>query len=182
MTLELGKAFGAPVMLNANVRDGSLRGSAADPGLPVLIYEAGEALRFDEFSIRAGLRGILNVMRAIGMLPPSKGRNPARRSEPVLASYTRWVRSPTSGIVGQMATLGNTVSKGQRLATIGDPLGVEEEILVAPFDGIIIGRSNLPLTYEGEALFNIAAFDDVEQAENLVEEYSAEYQPEPHDS
>jgi len=34
------------------------------------------------------------------------------------------------------------------------------------------------LAYEGEALFNIAAFKDVTIAENLVEEFAAEYEPE----
>jgi len=177
-TLELAKAFGAPVVLNANIRDGSLRGCAAELGMPILIYEAGEALRFDEVSIRAGLRGIMNIMRFIGMLPPAKKSRSSRISEPLLARYTRWIRSPASGIVSGKARLGSSVARGQPLATISDPLGVEEEIMTAPFDGIIIGRSNLPLAYEGEALFNIAAFKDVTIAENLVEEFAAEYEPE----
>ena len=61
----------------------------------MLIYEAGEALRFDEISIRAGLRGILNVMRHIGMLPALKIAKPC---DAVCAS-TSWVRAPDSGIV-----------------------------------------------------------------------------------
>ena len=27
--------------------------------------------------------------------------------------------------------------------------------MIAPFDGVVIGRSNLPLVYEGEAIFHI---------------------------
>ena len=48
----------------------------------------------------------------------------------------------------------------------------------APFDGIVIGCSNLPLAYEGEALFHVAAFKDVAEVESLVEDFSAEYEPE----
>ncbi|MCJ7815316.1 MAG: succinylglutamate desuccinylase/aspartoacylase family protein, partial [Xanthomonadales bacterium] len=69
---ELAKAFGAPVVVNAALRDGSLRACAAGHDIPVMIYEAGEALRFDELSIRAGIRGILQVMRKLGMLPPAE--------------------------------------------------------------------------------------------------------------
>ena len=69
--------------------------------------------------------------------------------------------------------LGSSVSKGQRLATISDPLGGSSDILVAPFDGIIIGRSNLPLAHEGDALFNIADFKSVSKVEDLVEEFAA---------
>ena len=169
-TLELANCFGVPVIVNANIRDNSLRASVAELGVPVLIYEAGEALRFDEISIKAGVRGILNVMRLIGMLPT---KQPAKRPvNPVLARSTSWVRAPASGIFNTKVQLGSSVSKGQRLATISDPLGDSSDILVAPFDGIIIGRSNLPLAHEGDALFNIADFKSVSKVEDLVEEFA----------
>ncbi len=168
-TLEIAKAFSAPVIINSNIRDGSLRAYAAERNLPVLIYEAGEALRFDEVAIRGGIRGILNVMRRIGMLPPSRRAKPVK---PVIAKSTSWVRAPSSGIVGGKVSLGSSVAKGQRLAAISDPLGDAEQEVTAPFDGIVIGRSNLPLAHEGDALFNLGAFADVSVAENRVETFS----------
>jgi predicted deacylase len=169
-TLQLAKAFGAPVVVNSNVRDGSLRQCAADKGMPMLIYEAGEALRFDELSIRAGLRGTINAMRHIGMLPLSKSARPVL---PVVADSTSWVRAPDSGIVIRKVELGSRVTTGQALAIIGDPVGDEEAKVEAPFDGIVIGQSNLPLAHEGDALFNVAAFKSVSRAEDRVEEFAA---------
>jgi predicted deacylase len=169
-TLQLAKAFGAPVIVNSNARDGSLRQCAAEKGMPMLIYEAGEALRFDELSIRAGLRGTVNAMRHIGMLPLSRSARPV---SPVVADSTSWVRAPDSGIVTPKVTLGGRVTAGQALAVIGDPVGDEETRVKAPFDGIVIGRSNLPLAHEGDALFNIAAFKSVSRAEDRVEEFAA---------
>ena len=58
-TARIAHAFHVPVLLNSNIRDGSLRQVAADRGIPILLYEAGEALRFDEHSIRAGVKGIV---------------------------------------------------------------------------------------------------------------------------
>jgi predicted deacylase len=169
-TLQLAKAFGAPVIVNSNVRDGSLRQCAADQGMPMLIYEAGEALRFDELCIRAGLRGTFNAMRHIGMLPLSKKTRPV---SPVLADSTSWVRAPESGIVVPRVELGSRVMTGQLLAVIGDPVSNKEVQVKAPFDGIIIGQSKLPLAHEGDALFNVAAFKSVSRAENRVEEFAA---------
>ena len=169
-TRELANVFGAAVILDSKVRDGSLRACAADSGFPVLIYEAGEALRFDEVSIRAGLRGVMKVMRHIGMLPP---KSSATHIEPVIADSTSWVRAPASGIVSAKVSLGTRVSKGQRLAVIGDPLGEAETHVIAPFDGIIIGRNNLPLSHEGDALFNVAAFKSVSRAVVKVEQFVA---------
>jgi predicted deacylase len=168
--LELAKAFGAPVIINSAIRDGSLRECAAERGLPMLVYEAGEALRFDDLSIRAGLRGVFNVMRLIGMLPKARSRKPI---VPVVADSTSWVRAPASGVLSHKAELGSSVREGERLAVIGDPLGDAEESVVAPFDGIVIGRSNLPLAHEGDALFNLAAFKSVSHAEGKIEKFAA---------
>lgn len=168
-TMEIAKAFGAPVIINSNIRDGSLRAFAAERQMPVLIYEAGEALRFDEVAIRGGIRGILNVMRQIGMLP---ARRRAKAITPVLAKSTTWVRAPESGIIGGKVKLGSSVVKGQRIAVISDPLGDDEQAVSAPVDGIVIGRTNLPLAHEGDALFNLASFSDVAQAEDRVETFA----------
>lgn len=177
-TLDLAKTFGVPVIINSDIRDGSLRACASDRGMPVLIYEAGEALRFDEVSIRAGLRGILNVMRHIGMLPKRKD---AKQVTPVIAKSTSWVRAPDSGIVSAKIKLGKSVRKGQRLALISDTLGDKEEYVIAPFDGIVIGQDNLPLAHEGDALFHLAAFKSVPRAENLVENFAAVHDSEAND-
>ena len=177
-TLDMAKAFGAPVIIDSNIRDGSLRECASDRGLPVLVYEAGEALRFDETSIRGGIRGILSVMRHIGMLSASKQSKPVT---PIVARSTQWVRAAASGIVSGKVKLGGTVKKGQRLATISDPLGDDEENVVAPFDGIVIGRTNLPLAHEGDALFNLSSFADVPKAADVVETFASTHQDPPVD-
>ena len=178
-TLDIARVFGTPVIINANIRDGSLRACAAERGMPMLIYEAGEALRFDEISIRAGLRGVLNVMRFVGMLPEGKRE---KLANPVMARSTSWVRAPRSGIVSQKVKLGSSVTESQQLAFVGDPLGDSGKAAVAPFDGIVIGRNNLPLAHEGDALFNIAAFANVSRVENRLEEFAAEHNPEPPDT
>jgi predicted deacylase len=168
--LELAKQFGAPVIIDSTIRDGSLRECAAERGIPLLVYEAGEALRFDDIAIRAGLRGIVRVMRHLGMLPEGAVSKPL---VPVIADSTSWVRAPCSGIVSRKAELGTRVLKQQSLALVGDPLGEDQEDVLAPFDGIVIGRSNLPLAHEGDALFNVAAFKSVSRAETKVEEFTA---------
>ncbi len=170
----LADAFGAPVVVNATLRDGSLRACAAGHDIPVMIYEAGQALRFDELSIRAGIRGILQVLRALGMLPPSERKTRARV---VAARATSWVRASTSGIVTGAVALGTRVKAKDRLALISDPLGDREEPILAPFDGIVIGASRLPLAHEGDALFHLADFRSVGRAEGVVEEFAAIHDP-----
>ncbi|MFO8155309.1 MAG: succinylglutamate desuccinylase/aspartoacylase family protein [Pseudomonadota bacterium] len=172
VTREMATIFGAPVMLNSDLRDGSLRQAAADAGVPMLLYEAGEALRFDEVSIRAGVSGVLEVMRHLGMLPPSTRRR-KKATEPVVARASAWVRAPQSGILRSVKTLGDRVGKGTTLGWIADPFGESQEAISAPWPGVIIGRLNMPLAYEGDALYHIARFDQAGDAHQVEATSSA---------
>jgi predicted deacylase len=175
---RMAKAFGTPVILNSEIRDGSLREAACALGVPVIVYEGGEALRFDEVVIRAGVRGIVNVMRALGMLPASKRTGRGRCLEPVVARASTWVRAPQSGILRAVVPLGGQVDKGALLGVIADPMGDNEEPVSAPIAGIVIGRVNLPLVNEGEALYHIARFGQPDSAAEAVESFNSQISPE----
>lgn len=178
ITREMTEAFGVPLAIDSKIRDGSLRQCAADMDVPVILYEAGEALRFEEMHIRAGVRGIINVMRNIGMLRKTHRRKPA--ASPIISEKTSWVRAPESGILRTLVPLGAQVSQGQTLAVVADPLGVAETEIIAPDEGMVIGRTNLPLVYEGDATFHIAQYGrKVTTVERHVEQFQEEHQPEP---
>ncbi len=167
-TERLARAFGVPVILNSNLRDGSLRQTVVDTGIPMLLYEAGEALRFDKWAIRGGERGILNVMRALNMLPEIKSKPGA---PPMIAQGSRWTRAPQGGLVRAHVDLGDRVEKGQLLAHVADPLGSDESEVLSPDAGLIIGRSEIPVVNEGDALFHVATFERLDDAASSVEEF-----------
>lgn len=169
-TEKLARAFGVPVLLNANLRDGSLRQAVYERGVPMLLYEGGEALRFDESAIRAGTRGVLSVMRALGMLPGRK--HPAAALRPFIARSSHWVRAPRSGILRSRSALGAAVRAGDRLGYIADPLGDDEQEVSAPHAGVVIGRSELPIVNEGDAIFHIATFKRPEAVASSVYDFN----------
>lgn len=172
-TAAMARAFGAPVILNAELREGSLRAYAQHHGVPVLTYEAGEALRFDEWAIAPGVRGVLRVMRHLGMLATSRQRREPPAAE--VANGSSWARAPIDGILRPRVRLGARVAKGQALGLVADPFGNSEGEVLANADGIVIGMSNLPLANEGEALFHVARFEAIEEAENAVESFQSDY-------
>jgi len=170
------EAFAVPLAIDARVRDGSLRQSAGDAGIPVILYEAGEALRFEELYIRAGVKGIINVMRRIGMLAKSRSQRPPRA--PIISDQTTWLRASESGILRTFVPLGEKVEKGQVIAMVADPLGATETAIAAPVSGVVIGRTNLPLVYEGDATFHIACYGrGADSVEKQVEQFQEELQP-----
>ena len=167
-TREMAESFGAPVILDASIRDGSLRSVAESRDIPVILYEAGEALRFDPVAIKAGTRGILNVMRTLGMLKPTVSKI---KMNPMIAKSSNWVRAEQDGLLHTKARLGDRVSKGQCLGFISGPLGAETCEVIAPKNGIVIGCLTMPLVNEGDAVYHIASFDAVKQAEISVERF-----------
>jgi len=169
-TFKLAKAFEAPVVLHSELRDGSLRAVAQEEGIPILLYEAGEALRFDEKSIRIGVHGIINVLRENGMLP--KVVKKRGQKTPIITRNTQWIRSIESGVLRTIKALGDVVRKDEIVAFIDEPLGDKSFELKAPFDGVIIGKSEIPLVQEGDAIFHIAKFRNLEVAENKIEYFN----------
>ena len=165
-TSRLAKAFGTPIVIDAPIRDGSLRQFADKNGVPTLVYESGEALRFDELSIRVGIIGIRRVLRELGMLPKKK---PLKALEPRVAHSTTWVRAAGSGVFRTRCRLGDAVERDDELGIIGDPFSEGQVVVQSPVAGIVIGRSTSPLTHEGDALFHIARFDDDNDAEGTVD-------------
>ncbi|WP_137168103.1 succinylglutamate desuccinylase/aspartoacylase family protein [Salinimonas lutimaris] len=165
--LAMAEAFGVPVLLNSDIRDGSLREAASEAGVKMLLYEAGQALRYDEFSIRAGVKGIINTMRHLGMLNKSKSKG--HRIERFVANESGWVRAPESGFITHLAQLGDHVEKGDKLAVIADPYGDFLEAIYSPAEGVVIGKQNIPLAQEGEAIYHIAYFKRAESVAEHVE-------------
>lgn len=171
-TKKLAEAFGVPVIINANLRDGSLRAAADEFRVKTLLYEAGQALRLDELSVRAGVKGIQNVMRELGMLSSKSHRN--ANTEPYMARSSSWIRAPHSGLLQSYKKLGDRVSKNQVLAAVTDPsdmFDLHEHEILSKYAGIIIGKTNIPLVNEGDAIFHVARFEDAGDVEAELDNF-----------
>lgn len=167
-TLRIAQAFATPVIIDSPLRDGSLRSEAEKQQIPVLTYEAGEALRFDPIAINAGIIGIKRVMQSIGILRPSRKKIP----NSIIAKSTSWLRAEADGILRTLVSLGDKVEKGQVLAYINSPLGKLEVEIRANKSGIVIGQQTLPLVNEGDAVFHLAYFH---KADDLIEQVVEEF-------
>ncbi len=165
-TLKLAKAFEAPVILHSEVRDKSLRAEAQEQGIPILLYEAGEALRFDETAIKIGVKGIVHVLKALEMLPKTEKR---RYKNPLIFEESTWIRATESGILRTVKALGDTVEKNEIIAYIDEPLDENSYEIKASFDGVVIGKIQIPLVQEGDAIFNIARSENLDIAEERIE-------------
>ncbi len=161
--LRLALAFGAPFVLDARVRPGSLRAAAGDQGVGVLTYEAGGPLRFDDDAIDTGRRGVLRVMQRLDMIDDAP--YPAE-PEPMVLHESRWLRADRGGIVELHVESGDHVRPGQPLWTTSSPLGAERAVVEADEEGHVIGATTLPLVQPGHAILHIALPGDRQPSED----------------
>lgn len=175
---DLARAFAPPVILPANIRSGSLRDAARAVQTEIMLYEAGEALRFDEASIRIGVSGLLRVMHAIGMLSASS----VKGSKIVSAESesSSWARAPEGGILRALKKCGDNVEKGDVIGIIANPFGERETQVLARYSGLIIGRTRLPVVNRGDGLFHIAKFAKAGSIAKSLEQVDAEWEANPH--
>lgn len=92
-----------------------------------------------------------------------------KKVDPFIANSSQWIRANASGVVHNIVNLGDQIIKGDILAEIGSPYGEIFDCVRATRSGILIGKQNIPLVQEGEAMFHIAYFseDDEEIAEHI---------------
>ncbi|WP_017328221.1 succinylglutamate desuccinylase/aspartoacylase family protein [Synechococcus sp. PCC 7336] len=152
-TYRCARAFGTPVIIHAATRDGSLRQAAAHRGNSILLYEGGEALRFDAKAIRAGVEGIFRVMSVLGMYESDLNE---LSKPPLEVTQTKWIRASRGGIFHREVELGQTVAKGQTLGFISDAFGEKNVKIRASLHGLVIGHAQNPLTNQGDGLFHLA--------------------------
>ncbi len=165
---ELAIAFAAPMIIEAPLRDGSLREIAKRDGVEMLLLEAGEALRFDESAVHIGVDGALRVMhhlKMIGAVRLNKALMP-----PAQATNTRWLRASQGGVCRLIKKSGDSVIQGDIVAIICDIFGQDEEAIRTPCDGKIIGHATLPIVNQGDAILHIAeiAIVDNESTESKI--------------
>jgi predicted deacylase len=176
-TEELARVFGAPIVMRSPLREGSLRQTAQDLGKDVLLYEAGEGLRFDELSVRAGLAGILRVMRHLDMISAKGVSKP--KGVPQFCPSSKWLRAPMGGLLRLYKADGELVREGDLMASVSDPFGEQEKDILAPFDGIVVGRAVMPIVNEGDALFHLGRVASVARAEDAMDGLSAQLGDDP---
>lgn len=151
-TRAVAEAFHAPLMLHAAPRPGSLRATARKRGKAALIFEGGEAGRFDTNVIDAGVAGALRVMHAQGMIESA----PAPEGPSLSSRSSAWRRTSRSGFSRVFVDLGDTVEEGQVLAKISNSTSRRTTLIRSRKRGVVIAVLRTGLVHQGDALVHLA--------------------------
>ncbi len=149
---ELASAFGCSLIVGGAGPEGSLRRMAVTAGVPTIVYEAGGPRRLERPVIAVGIAGVLNVLRHLKMMPGEPLSPPLR----LLIDRTHWIRSRTGGILDLRVDLGQPLRRGQAISVNTNPFGRERSLLKAPYAGVVLGLTQLPLVHPGDAICHVA--------------------------
>ncbi|MGQ3888576.1 succinylglutamate desuccinylase/aspartoacylase family protein [Legionella sp. CNM-1927-20] len=168
---KLARQFLAPV-INHVKKDHSLRKTADDLNISLLVYKAGEARRFDESAINLGIKGIKNIMESLNMIDAEELED-FNNLKPVFSQEQDWIRAHRSGVLVVEVELGQFIKKRQIIGRIIDPFCADTgESVKANQDGVIVGINRNPLIHEGQSIFKIAFFIDNNHAEMTLEAWA----------
>ncbi len=148
---RLARAFGSEVIVHSKGPKGAFRRECTAAGCPSIILEGGEVWKVEPTIVETALRGIRNVLSFLDMLD----HEPTSPEKQVVIREARWVRADKSGFLQFHVKPGEIIREGQPIATNTNLLGREQNILVAPFDGVIIGMATLPCVSPGEPVCHV---------------------------
>jgi hypothetical protein len=151
-SLELAKIFNAPLLVKTGLINKSFRKEAFKHNVPMLVFEGGESLRLDDFSIIEGINGIKRVLNHFKMI----GENIGLQNMQTISNH-KWIRASVSGIFLPQIKSGEYFKKGDVLGLITNPYNQFVKKIIARKDGFVFGHDNKPVINQGKALFHVGS-------------------------
>ena len=150
---RLATSFGCEVVFDMPGEEGTLRRAASEAVVPTIVYEAGEPLKFQKNLIRRGMEGIKNVLADFRMVEFER-TSPAFQ---IVVDDHRWVRAEKGGILQLNVRPGDIIEKGADIAVNTKPFGTEVSRVRAPYTGLVVGCTTLPMVIPGSAICHLVA-------------------------
>ena len=125
-----------------------LSNTAITRGKPALTIESGALARTDEESIAAIERGVIGVLRHLGM----RADGPMPVAQPIWIERSEVIRSSGTGIFYPAVERGHTVAQGTLIGRVTDFHGRVIEEVRSPFAGEVLYVIGTPAISKGEPL------------------------------
>lgn len=164
--VEVTQGFGSTVILHSPGGDGTLRGAATAAGIPAVTLEAGMPLQVQEDAVTHSVKGIFTLLDTMGMY----GRRSLWGNPEPIYYQSRWVRADHGGILAGEVKLGRRVQPGDVLGTVIDPISNEQNVILSPYQGRVIGMAMDQFVMPGYATFHIGIEAAVTEATELPAE------------
>ena len=132
--------------------DSTLRGSADALDIPAVTLEVGNPGVYQKKLIRSGIEGVHN---ALSYLEMTQDEIIAPASPPIICKRSYWIYTHTGGLLTVEVDLLQAIKKGDLIASQRDVFGTLKEQYLAPEDGVVIGKSTMPVNRSGGRVLHL---------------------------
>lgn len=151
-TNDLANLQNAQIIVHNPPKDGTLRGAAADMGIPAITLEVGNPSTFQKKMIKSGVEGIHNVL---GYLKMTDDELIKTKEQTIICDKSYWIFTDTGGLLTVHVELCQMLQKGDLIATLRGVFGNMIKQYFAPENGIVIGKSVSPVNQTGGRIIHL---------------------------
>ena len=149
---KMAQLQNAQIIVHNPPNDGTLRGTAAEHGISAITLEVGDPNLFQRGMIRDGLTGIHNLLGEFGI---TESEVEEISDETILCKKSYWIYTDTGGFLNVLPKVTHFVTAGQPIATLRNVFGDVLREYHAPEDGVVIGRSTMPVNQAGGRILHL---------------------------
>lgn len=155
---EMARALQPQIIVHNPPSDYTLRGAAAERGVPAITVEIADPQRFQPRYIKSTESGLDAILATTGMLARRQRAQPA--AEPVICKRSYWLYTDHGGLLRVTADLAERVDARAPIATLRDIFGDATRHYYAPEAGIVVGKSVDPVARTGDRILHLGVVGD----------------------
>ena len=152
------------ILVHKAASDGTLRGAAAELGIPSVTVEIGDPQRFQRrYYKRAavGVRAVLNDLKMVSSKPVPLG------DEPIVCDRSQWTYADRGGFLTMEVGVVDRVEEGEVVARMTDVFGEPRAAFTAPEAGVVIGHAVDPVAGTGARILHLGHVSDPDNTKVL---------------
>jgi len=152
VTARMARLISPQIIVHNTGADGTLRSAADDLGIPSITVEVGDPLRFQRGLVRSSRLGIQAMLDDLDMfdhdgIPPIE--------ETLECSRSYWIYAPNGGLLRVLPAVAERVEAGQPIAVMHDMFGEMVHEILAPENGVVVGKSSNPVAESGARILHL---------------------------
>ena len=168
MTGQMAYLLQPQIIVDNPASDYTLRGVAAEAGIPAITVEICDPAAFQRDPIKRTLQGLRRILRHVDMVS-TKLQNLVIHKPPVLCEKSYWILAQRGGMMRVKHRVTDRIKKGEQICTQVNIFGDLMREYYAPEDGIVIGRCVNPVGQTGARIMHLGIPMDETGKQKFVE-------------
>ncbi len=151
---QMAEVYGIKYIVRSLANRGGSYQAAAAMGKPAILAESGMQGILDEPSVQVHVRGVINVLKHLGVLEGA----PEPGEQPVHFPQSAWLAADQGGMFYPAVSIGQEVEKGELVGEFRDWFGDHLARVESPAKGVVLFLVTSPAINRGDPILSVGVF------------------------